>query len=317
MIRRVVEPRPNAEPAPLLDPPPGARWSIDRAFDYCERLARGHYENFPVASRFLPARLRRHVWSVYAFARSADDFADEPRYAGRRAEALDYWETELERAYHGEADHPVFIALSETIEACDLPVVPLRDMLTAFTMDLSVSRYPTWAALERYCAHSAHPVGRVVLYIFGYRDPSLHAFSDDICTGLQLANFLQDVAIDLTKGRIYLPEEDLRHFGVSESSLLGRLGPRGRDGEPAFRDLMRFEVARARALLERGRPLVDKVGRQLGFELSMIWHGGATILDKIEAVDYDVFRRRPQLNRADKARLMARAASERWPLWTR
>jgi squalene synthase HpnC len=317
MIRRVVEPRPNAEPAPSLEVPRGAPYTVERAQAYCERLARGHYENFPVASRFVPARLRPHVWSIYAFARSADDFADEARYAGRRAEALGFWETELERAFHDEAEHPVFVALRDTIDKCDIPITPLRDMLAAFTMDLSVNRYPTFAQLARYCAHSAHPVGRLVLYIFNYRDPALHAFSDDICTALQLANFIQDVAVDLTKDRIYLPQEDLRHFGVSEESLFKLLGPRAERPSPAFRDLMRFEVARARALFERGRPLIEKVGSDLGFELAMIWHGGSTILDKIEAVDYDVFRRRPQLNAADKARMVARAAAMRWPEWNR
>jgi squalene synthase HpnC len=306
MIRRVVEPRPNAQPVPEYR---GEPYTVDRAFAYCERIARGHYENFPVASRFVPARLRPYVWSIYAFARSADDFADEPRYAGRRAEALSAWEDMLERAFHGEAEHPIFVALRATVDACDLPITPLRDMLTAFTMDLSVNRYSTWATLENYCAHSAHPVGRLVLYVFNYRDAALHNYSDDMCTALQLANFIQDVGIDLTKDRIYLPEEDRRHFGVSEAMLYRR------QPTPEFRDLMRFEVARARALFERGRPLVDKVGADLGFELSMIWHGGMTILDKIEAVGYDVFHRRPQLNAADKARMVAKAAARRWPVF--
>jgi squalene synthase HpnC len=307
VIRRVVEPRPNAEPTPIFEVPRDAKYSLARAFAYCEALARGHYENFPVASRFVPARLRHHVWSVYAFARSADDFADEARYAGRRAEALAYWEEQLERAFHGEAEHPVFVALRETIEKCDIPITPLRDMLSAFTMDLSVNRYPTWPMLESYCAHSAHPVGRLVLYIFDYRDPSLHNFSDDICTALQLTNFIQDVGVDLTKDRIYIPEEDRRHFGVDEDMLFRRRMT------PQLRDLLRFEVARARALFDRGRPLIDRVGRDLGFELATIWHGGSTILDKIEAVDFDIFRRRPQLNAADKARMMAKAAMQRWP----
>jgi squalene synthase HpnC len=309
VISRIVEPRKNAAPRPELRV--ARRFSVEDAFAYCERMARGHYENFPVASRWVPAALRRYVWSVYAFARSADDFADEARYAGRRAEALAFWEDELERAFHGEAEHPVFVALRETIERCDLPITPLRDMLRAFTMDLSVNRYATWSAVERYCAHSAHPVGRLVLYIFNYRDASLHRYSDDVCTALQLTNFLQDVGVDLTKDRIYLPQEDLIHFGVAESTLYAR------EPTPEFRDLMRFEVARARALYERGRPLIDKVGRDLGFELAMIWNGGMTVLEKIEAVGYDVFNRRPTLKAPDKARMVARAATQRWPLWTR
>jgi squalene synthase HpnC len=285
----------------------GQPFTVDAAYAYCERMARHHYENFPVASRFVPAQLRRHMWAVYAFARSADDFADEPRYAGRRAEALAFWEDELERAFHGEAQHPVFIALHDTFEKRPLPVTPLRDMLTALTMDLSVSRYPTWQSLEAYIQHAAHPVGRAVLYVFDYTDPSLHRYADDMCTALHLTNFIQDTAVDLRKDRIYLPQEDLKHFGVTEAMLYARVMTQ------ELRDLLRFEVARARSLFERGRPIVEKVGPDLGFELAMIWHGGMTVLDKIEAVSYDVFRRRPTLNAADKARMVAKAATMRWP----
>ena len=307
MIRRVVEPRPNAEPPVEMEV--ASAFTVGDAYAYCERMARGHYENFPVASRFVPDTLRRHVWAVYAFARSADDFADEPRYAGRRAEALDFWEGELERAFHGEADHPVFVALKDTIERCELPITPLRDLLTAFRMDLAVNRYPTFAVLDNYIAHSAYPVGRLVLTIFGYKDLGLVRYSDEVCAALQLTNFIQDVGVDLAKDRIYLPEEDLRHFGVSEESLYAR------QVTPEFTNLMRFEVARARAMFERGRPIIDKVGRELGFELAMIFQGGSTILDKIEAVSYDVFRRRPTLGTTDKAKMVARAATMRWPEW--
>jgi squalene synthase HpnC len=313
MIRRVVEPRKNALPLPSLDvthDESGQPYTLERAFAYCERMARGHYENFPVASRFVPERLRKYVWAVYAFARSADDFADEARYAGRRAEALGFWEDQLERCFHGEAEHPIFIALRETIEQCDIPIQPLQSMLTAFTMDLSVSRYSTFREVETYCSYSAHPVGRLVLYIFNYRDTSLHNYSDDMCTALQLTNFWQDVGVDLAKDRIYLPEEDRKHFGVSDEMLYAR------QATPQFKDLMRYEVARARALFERGRPIIDKVGSDLGFELAMIRAGGMTILDKIEGVGYDVFRRRPTLNGADKARMIARAATMRWPQWS-
>jgi squalene synthase HpnC len=315
MIRRVVEPKPNAEPQPELSitvDERGRPYSVEAAYAYCERMARGHYENFPVASRFVPQALRRHMWAVYAFARSADDFADEPRWAGRRAEALRYWEDQLEHAFHGEAQHPVFVALKQTFGERDLPISPLRDLLTSFSMDLSVKRYPTWSQLERYMMHSAHPVGRLVLYIFGYDDPSLQHYSDDICAALHLTNFLQDMAVDLTKDHIYLPEEDLKHFGVTEAMLFDH--QRSKIG-PEFRDLMRFQVARARALFERGRPLVDKVGPELGFELAMIWNGGMMVLDKIEASHYDVFRHRPTLNAADKARMVTRAAKARWPQW--
>lgn len=310
MIRRVVSPAPNAAPLPELhvsSDAGGQPYTLERAFAYCEAMARGHYENFPVASRFVPARLRPYVWSIYAFARSADDFADEARYAGRRAEALAFWEEQLHRCFHGEAEHPVFVALRETIEQCDIPIQPLQSLLTAFTMDLSVNRYATFEQLRGYIEHSAHPVGRLVLYVFNYRDPSLHNYSDDICAGLQLANFWQDVGVDLAKDRIYLPEEDRKHFGVTDEMLFAR------QCTTEFRELMRYEVSRARSLFERGRPLLDRVGGDLGFELALIWRGGTTILDKIEAVRYDVFRRRPTLNHADKARMVALAATQRWP----
>jgi phytoene/squalene synthetase len=178
-------------------------------------------------------------------------------------------------------------------------------------MDLSVNRYPTFTALERYFRHSAHPVGRLVLYIFDHREPSLHRYSDDVCAALQLTNFLQDVGVDVAKDRIYLPQEDLKHFGVREEDIYAR------KLTPAMKDLLRFEVARARSLFERGRPIIDKVGPELGFELALIWNGGMTILDKIEAVGYDIFQRRPILNAADKARMVARAATQRWPRFTR
>jgi hydroxysqualene synthase len=304
MIRRVVASREN--PAPL-SPPTSGPWTVEQAFAYCERIAREHSENFPVASRFVPAHLRPYVWAIYAFARTADDFADEPRWADSRRERLDDWEDKLEAAYHGEADHPVFVALRETIERRDIPISPLRDLLTAFRMDLSVSRHSTWESLRGYCSYSSHPVGQLVLYVFDYRDPSLHRYSDDLCAALQLTHILQDVPRDLGRGRIYLPEEDLAHFGVSESDLAaGRV-------TPGFKECMRFEVARARALLERGRPIADRVGRDLGFELNLIWLGGSILLDKIEAVGYDVFRRRPSLTGADKVRMAASSALRRWP----
>jgi squalene synthase HpnC len=308
VIRRVVAPLPHAAPralAAIVDER-GQSYSVERAFAYCERIARGHYENFPVASRWVPAQLRPYVWSIYAFARLADDFADEKRYAGRRAAALAHWEAELHRCFHGEAEHPVFIALLATIERCEIPIQPLQALLTAFNMDLAVNRYATYEQLQLYCSYAAHPVGRLILYIFDYRDPALHHCADDLCTALELANCWQDVGVDLGKDRIYLPEEDRKHFGVSDEMLFGRRST------PQFRDLMRFQVARTRALFERGRPLIDRVGSDLGFELATIWHGGQAILDKLDAIGYDVFRRRPTLGAVDKARLFALAAMHRW-----
>jgi squalene synthase HpnC len=286
------------------------RYTRGDAFAYCEELARRSAEAFPIASRFVPASLRPYLWAIYAFARTADDFADEPQYAGRRRQALDFWESQLEKCFHGEAEHPVFIALQHAIDERNLPVQPFRDLLTGFSMDLSVGRYATWQTLDCYLQHAAQPLGRLMLYVFDYREPTLHRYSDELCTALQLTNFLRDVGVDLANDRVYLPEEDLRHFGLSAEALFARVAT------PAFVDLMRYEVAKVRAIYERGRPLLEKVGPELGFELSMIFCAGNSILDKIESSNYDVFARRPQLNAGDKARAVARAATLRWPRFT-
>jgi squalene synthase HpnC len=290
-------------PIRWLDPPAGP-WSVERSYAYCEEFARAHTESYPVASRFVPPELRPHLVALYAFARSADDFADEPEYEGRRAEALDRWEEALDRCSHGEAEHPVFVALADTIEKRDLAIPPLHDMLTAFRMDLDVRRYATFQALRGYTVRSADPVGRLLLALFGYRDPALVRYADEMSTALQLTNFWQDVAADAARDHIYIPAEDLHHFGVSEPDV------KALKLTPALRDLLRFEVTRTRALYERGRPLLDKVGKDLRMELTLIWLVGTTILDKIEAAGYDVFAHRPSIRRRDQAVIMARAAKE-------
>jgi len=255
-----------------------------------------------VASRFVPAEIRPHLVALYAFARSADDFADEPQYDGRRIEALDRWEEELARACHGEATHPMFIALADTIERRDLPIPPLEDMLSAFRADIEVKRYATFSALRAYTARSADPVGRLLLALFGYRKPELVRYADEISTALQLTNFWQDVAADAARDHVYIPAEDLHFFGVTEADVKALKPTRG------LRDLMRYQVARTRALYERGRPLMSHLGADLRMELTLIWLVGNTILDKIEDADYDVFTQRPQIRRRDKALIMARAA---------
>jgi squalene synthase HpnC len=260
-----------------------------------------------VASRFVPEHLRRHVFATYAFARTADDIADEPAWAGRRAAALDQYEDLLLRAFHGEAEHPLFIALADTVDRRGIPVTPLQDLLTAFRMDLTVRRYSTFEALRGYTRYSAEPVGQLLLYIFDYRDPALHNYANDIAAALEITHFLQDLPVDLLRDRLYIPEEDLHHFGVSEDELRA-----GRCTQ-ATRDMMRFEVARARALFQRGRPLTDRLGRDLGFELNLIWQGGVTILDKIDAADGDVLSRRPRIGTLDKVRMVTRSAARRWP----
>jgi len=275
--------------------------TLKAAYGHCIRLARRHYENFPVASPLVPRPLRPHVCAVYAFARRADDFADEARFAGRRLARLGNWERRLDAAAKGEARGPVFTALAHTLSAFDLPVQPFRDLLSAFRQDVITPRYRTWAALADYCRRSADPVGRLVLMLFGNRDPALVPLSDAICTALQLTNFWQDVAVDAAKGRIYLPLEDLARFGVTEADVLeGRMSP-------AFARLMAFEVERTRGLFQAGAPLCERLEGRLGVELRAVWLGGMGILDAIERVGYDVFRRRPVHGLGSRARMLTDA----------
>jgi squalene synthase HpnC len=275
-------------------------FTLDEAFAHCEARVKAHYENFPVGL-FVPKDRRRYVHALYAFARVADDFADEPIYEGVRAQKLDEWEARLHAAYRGEAAGPIFAALGETVRRLEIPKQPLLDLLSAFRQDVVKDRYESWEELLDYCRRSADPVGRLVLLVFGYRDEALFPFSDAICTGLQLANHWQDVAVDLRKGRIYLPREMLVAHGVPEWDLnAGRLT----DG---FRGLMAELVRRTRELFVRGWPLCDRVGRDLRFEMRLTWLGGSGILDRIEAVEYDVFRRRPSWSLWGKLGLAWRA----------
>lgn len=279
---------------------PDAPMDAEAAFRYCETLARRHYENFTVVSAFLPRRLRRPMYSVYAYCRWADDLGDEIPDP-RQAEALlRWWGDELELCYAGEPRHPVFVALAETVRQFDIPIDPFRDLLRAFLQDQTVTRYERYADLEEYCRYSANPVGRLVLYLFGYRDPERQALSDATCTALQLANFWQDVAVDRGKGRVYLPLEDLRRFGYTEAELA-----RG-EVTPAFRSLMAFEVARARDLFHRGAGLWERVAPRLRLDLELFTRGGLEILRLIERADYDVLTRRPALSRARKLSLILR-----------
>jgi hydroxysqualene synthase len=280
--------------------------TVEEAFEHCRRRARRHYENFPVGL-FVPRDKQPYVHAIYSFARAADDFADEPRYEGMRVEKLDQWEARLHAAYRGEAEDPIFIALRETVQRLDIPKQLLLDLLSAFRQDTQKDRYETWDELADYCRRSADPVGRLVLLVFGYRDPELLPWSDAVCTALQLANHWQDLAIDVARGRLYVPRELLDRFGVKEWDLnAGKL-------TDEFRALMGELVARARALFAAGRPLCDRVGRDLRFELRLVWLGGSSILDGIERVDYDVFRRRPHHGLTGKLGLAWRAWRWRGP----
>jgi squalene synthase HpnC len=280
--------------------------TVDEAFEHCRRRARRHYENFPVGL-FVPKDKQPYVHAIYAFARAADDFADEPRYEGMRVEKLDQWEARLHAAYRGEAEDPIFIALRETVRRLDIPKELLLDLLSAFRQDTQKERYDTWDELVDYCRRSADPVGRLVLLVFGYRDPELLPWSDAICTALQLANHWQDLGIDVARGRLYVPRELLDRFGVKEWDLnAGRM-------TDEFRALMGELVARARALFAAGRPLCDRVGRDLRFEMRLVWLGGSSILDGIERAGGDVFRHRPRHGLAGKLALAFRAWRWRAP----
>lgn len=275
--------------------------TLEESLAYCRELATTHYENFHVASWFLPKRVRPHFHSVYAYCRISDDLGDEVGDPRLSLELLDEWENELDACYRGEATHPVFIALAETIRACDIPKKPLGDLLKAFRQDQTTTRYETFDDLLGYCENSANPVGRLVLYVCGYRDEDRHRLSDFTCTALQLANFWQDVTVDLKKGRIYLPLESLRRFGVSEEDLAAE------SATFSVRSLLRFEVERAREWFERGVPLIRMVDKELAVDLDLFSRGGLEVLRAIEKQDYDVLRARPAISKARKAMLLLRA----------
>lgn len=301
MISRFVAPAsaPAAAPARPLE------LELEACYRYCEALCRAHHHNYPVGSFLARSALRKHLFTIFAFARVADDFADEPHYEGRRAIELDQWEEQLHLAYRGRADHPVFVALADTIKQFALPLPEFTALLAGFRMDLEVRRYAHWRDLRAYTAQAAQPVAHLFLMIAGYRSPSLLGFSDDLATGLAFTRLLQDIPTDFARGRLYIPEEDLRHFGVSEEDLALRRHT------PALAALIRYEVARSRALFERSRPLIDGVGADLAVELALMWHGGMRMLDKIASAGPDVLDRRPVLNRWDKAIAVTRALAWR------
>jgi squalene synthase HpnC len=273
---------------------------------YCRRLARSHYENFSVASWFLPKRLRQHFFNVYAYCRISDDLGDEVGDPAASLCLLDQWEEQLDACFAGASRHPVFVALAETVRVCDIPKQPFSDLLKAFRQDQTVTRFPAFEDVLAYCRYSANPVGRLVLYVCGYRDAGRQALSDFTCTALQLANFWQDVSVDYGKGRIYLPLEDLRKHGVSEDDIAA-----GRN-TPAFREMMRFEVERAREWFRNGLPLVEQVDRELAVDLQLFSRGGEEILDAIEKQDCAVLGRRPSISKSRKLRLVAQAAFGKW-----
>jgi squalene synthase HpnC len=272
---------------------------LDLADRYCLRLARRHPENFFIGSLLLPRADRRHLAAVYAYARLADDVADGDLPTVEKLRALDLWERRLDECLGAAATHPVFIALARTIRERELPVEPLRDLLTAFRYDAAFRPFDTYDDLRAYCRNSANPVGRLVLALFGIRTEDLGVLADDICTALQLTNFWQDLGLDLARGRLYLPLEDLERFEVSRTALESGSTPR------RLPELIRFEVERTRELFRRGRALADRVPRRLAREVRMFASGGLTILERLEQGGYSPVAERPRLTAGDKLRLLA------------
>jgi squalene synthase HpnC len=283
---------------------------VEEAYAQCTEMARTHYENFPVG-RFVPKPLQHHVHAVYAFARHADDLADEgydrtqpdgsPLLTEQaRLDALNDWERQL-TAPQTAKTHPIFIALHQTIKDLDLPLSLFTDLISAFKQDVVKRRYADFPEVLDYCRRSANPIGRLVLLLHGERDSRRHELSDHICTALQLANFWQDVAVDLGKDRIYLPVDDQKKFGVSEADLFAH------NASDAYRRLLRFQVDRTQELFNRGEPLSRLLPGTLGWEIRLTWLGGTTILRKIEDQHYDTLSQRPKLAKRDFLSLLGQA----------
>ena len=284
-------------------PPPGS--SLEDARRYTRWLATHHYENFTVVSWLLPRRLQQHFYNVYSYCRWADDLGDEVADAKRALELLDWWEEELGRCYARNPSHAVFVALRDTVSEFDIPMEPFHDLLRAFRQDQTVHRYPDWDSVLGYCRYSANPVGRLVLYLCGYRDAERQRLSDFTCTALQLANFWQDVARDLEKGRIYIPLDALARHGLTEADIVAHRF------DARYAELMKDLIARTRDLFDAGRPLVEIVDSELRVDLDLFSRGGLAVLDAIEAVGYNTLEHRPALSRGTQVRLIGRAMLSR------
>jgi squalene synthase HpnC len=275
--------------------------TLDEAQAWCQRLTESHYENFHVASWFLPRDLRPHFHAIYAYCRVSDDLGDEVGDSSVALALLDFWGRELDACYEGRARHPVFVALAQTIKECFIPKEPFADLLTAFRQDQIVTHYETIDDLLAYCRYSANPVGRLVLYACAESNEENFALSDATCTALQLANFWQDVREDYARGRIYLPKKDMDFYLVTEEYIAEKIVT------PEFRALMHCEVDYARSLFEEGLPLIGKVHRDLAIDLDLFSRGGLEILRAIERQGYDVLSARPAISKGRKLALMMRA----------
>jgi len=273
-------------------------YSPEEGQAYTHWLATHHYENFHVVSFLLPKRLHQDFYNVYAYCRWADDLGDE---TGDRAESLRllaWWRGELDAMYAGRASHPVFAALRATVERHSIPRQPFADLIEAFVQDQTVTRYRNWDELFGYCRNSANPVGRLVLYLCGYSDARRQSLSDATCTALQLANFWQDVTVDQLKDRVYIPLDLMERHGYTVEELFAHRFT------PAFREVMREIVQKARDLFHEGMPLVGMVNRRLSLDLDLFSRGGLRVLDKIAACDYNVLAGRPSISKAERVGLL-------------
>ena len=280
-------------------PPNGC--APEAAQEYTRWLATHHYENFNVVSWLLPKELHQHFYNLYAYCRWADDLGDEIPMQARALELLDWWEAELDACYADKPSHPVFVALRETVRAKDIPKQPCADLLKAFRQDQTVKRYSDFQGVLNYCEHSANPVGRLVLYLCGYRDPERQRLSDATCTALQLANFWQDVSRDLEKGRIYVPLDRAAIHGLSEQAIVEK------KFDARYVSLMKELIEYTRKLFHEGMPLASKVDGKLRVDLEMFSRGGLAVLDAIEAMGYDTLHTRPHVSKTKQVRLLGRA----------
>ena len=285
------------------------QWSETDSSSYTRWLATSHYENFHVVSFLLPKKLHQDFYNVYSFCRWADDLGDEIGDTAESLRLLEWWRGELSRMYAGEAQHPVFVALRGTVREHDLPEQPFADLIHAFVHDQKVTRYANWDEVLDYCKYSANPVGRLLLYLCGYRDAERQRLSDATCTGLQLANFWQDVSVDLKKDRVYIPQSVMTAHGYSDAELFAGVE------DERFQAVMKDVVDRARELFVQGLPLTTTVDRRLSVDLALFSRGGLLVLDKIRRQDYRVLHNRPAIGKLERVRLLlatlARAAFSR------
>jgi len=290
----------------LADPDQLERaWAVEESLNYTRWLATHHYENFHVVSFLLPKRLHQDFYNVYAFCRWADDLGDEIGSPAESLRLLAWWRGELQAMYAGRAQHPVFVALKDTAARHELPIEPFDDLIKAFEQDQTITRYRNFDEVFHYCRYSANPVGRLVLGLCGYRDAARQELSDATCTALQLANFWQDVIVDLVKNRVYLPLDVLERHGYPLDDLFARRF------DDRFRAVMKEAVAAARELFLKGLPLAGQVDRRLAIDLELFSRGGLKILDKIERQDYDVLRARPAISKTERVGLLLGALTRR------